>query len=511
MSYHFYLLLIFIIPFLPSCHTDPHKDPDTLIIGLENSPTQLDPRLATDLASAHISKMVYNGLLKMDADGNLAPDLALDWEMPDEKTIVVHLKKEIRFHDGKELDSGDVLYTFQSIADPDLKSPKAAAYEQLDLVEAPSPHTVIFRLKEPHSPFLYGLLQEIVPREQNQNVNITPIQKPVGTGPFRFVRYLSDEEVLLEANTGYFDGPPRTAKLSFRIIPDETTRILELEKGNIHLLQNAFSPDLLPRLRKNQDLKIVQRPGTNYSYIGFNLEDPILKKREVREAIARGIDRPRIINSILKGLARPAESPLPSSHWAYEPAVARYPFNPERAKELLDQAGFPDPDGNGPLPRFTLEYKTSQNELRRLIAEVIARQLSEIGIEAKIKSYEWGAFYDDIKNGNFQMFTLTWVGIQDPDFFREAFHSQNIPPRGANRGKFVNAEVDRLTELGARTMYNEERKKIYSRIQEIIAREIPYAGLWHAENTVVMKKNLKGFKMYPDESLAGLKDVYFSN
>lgn len=480
-------------------------------MGLENSPTQLDPRLATDLASAHIAKMVYNGLFKIDDDGNLAPDLTANWEIPDEKTIIVHLKKGIRFHDGKELDSEDVRYTFQSIVHPDLKSPKAAAYEKLDRMETPSAHMIIFRLKEAYAPFLFSLIQEIVQKEKNPITSGFPIQNPVGTGPFQFVRYLRNEEVQLTANPGYFDGPPKIRNLTFRIIPDETTRILELENGGIDFIQNAFSPDLLPRLRKNQNLKIVQRPGTNYSYIGFNLDDPILNNREVREAMACGIDRPSIINAILRGLARSAGSALPSTHWAYEPEIAQYSYNPKKAMELLDQAGFPDPDGSGPLPRFTLEYKTSQNELRGLIAEAIAQQLSEVGIEVKIKSYEWGAFYGDIKNGNFQMFSLTWVGIQDPDFLREAFHSRNIPPRGANRGRFRNTEIDRLTELGAKTMDKEERKKIYSQIQKTIAHYLPYISLWHAENVAIMKKNLKGFKIYPDESLVGLKDVYFLN
>jgi peptide/nickel transport system substrate-binding protein len=196
-------------------------------------------------------------------------------------------------------------------------------------------------------------------------------------------------------------------------------------------------------------------------------------------------------------------------NWAYEAMVKTYQYDPKIAKKLLDKAGYPDPDGDGPEPRFTLSYKTSQNELRKLIAEVFQEQLREIGIKIIIKSYEWGTFFSDIKSGNFQIYSLTWVGINDPDIFHYTFHSESYPPKGANRGKYSNKDIDELIDKGRKKINIEARKKIYSLIQKKLSKEIPYVSLWFATNIAVMSKEVQGFQLYPDESLNSIKNVYF--
>ncbi|MFQ6111216.1 MAG: ABC transporter substrate-binding protein, partial [Nitrospinota bacterium] len=248
-------------------------------------------------------------------------------------------------------------------------------------------------------------------------------------------------------------------------------------------------------------------PGTNFSYIGMNLRDPILRRPKVRRALAHAIDRETIIRYILKGLAREADSLLPEGHWAHAPGLPRYGYEPERAKALLDEAGLPDPDGPGPRVRFTLLYKTSQNELRRRIAEVFQEQLREVGVKLKIRSYEWGTFFGDIRSGNFQLYGLTWVGIDDPDIYYYIFHSRMMPPRGANRGGYLNPRVDRLLEEGRRTWERGRRREIYAEIQRILGRELPYINLWHGTNVAVMAKEVRGFEVYPDEDFISLRKV----
>jgi len=303
--------------------------------------------------------------------------------------------------------------------------------------------------------------------------------------------------VVLKRNPNYFGTPPTLDEIVFEIITDDTTRLLALLKVKVDLVQNAVPPHAVKFLKRDERFKVVIEQGINYSYMGFNLEDPILKKLSVRRAIAHAIDRQRIIDYLLMGLARPATGLIAPKIWAYEPNVMRYEYDPKLSRALLDQAGFIDPDGDGPKPRFALSFKTSTNKLRVAIATAIADQLSDVGIKLEIRSLEWGTFFDDIKKGNFQTYTLTWVGITDPDIFYYIFHSDSIPPHGANRGRYVNPVVDELIERSRRTLNLEARRKLYSEIQRIIAHDCVYVSLWYNDNVVVMKRNLKGFVIYP--------------
>jgi len=377
----------------------------------------------------------------------------------------------------------------------------------IERVECPDPQTVLFHLNEPFASFLVNLDIGIVPRpdpaaSEEKNPSIPP-----GCGPFELAAWNRGSDIRLRSLT-HPQGPNDSLReVWFKIVPDNTVRVLELRKGSIHLLQNEIEPGVLGFLEKDPRFRVVKREGTSYSYLGFNLKDPILKLRPVREAIACAIDRTRIVQHLLGGLASPATGVLSPLNWAYEPDVARYPYAPERARRLLDQAGYPDPDGEGPAKRFTLNYKTSQNDIRRRIGEAIQSQLSEVGVGLDIRSYEWGTFYADIQKGNFQTYTLTWVGITDPDIFTYLFDSQSVPPDGANRGHYQNPEVDRLTRKARGTPEPEERKRIYGQVQKILARDLPYVSLWYAVNVAVMDRRVQGFVLYPDGNFSSLKDV----
>jgi peptide/nickel transport system substrate-binding protein len=261
---------------------------------------------------------------------------------------------------------------------------------------------------------------------------------------------------------------------------------------------NDLNPDQVEALRKEDHLRVLSSPSNSYSYLGFNLEDPILRDVRVRQAVAFAIDRDRLIQVLLHGLARPATGLLPPDHWAYEADVAAYPHDPARAASLLDEAGYRDPDGPGPRPRFRLTYKTTTAQLAREQATVFQEQLGAVGIEMEVRSYEWGTFYDDIKAGRFQVFSLQWTQIGDPDVYRLRFDSGFIPPFGFNRGRYSNPEVDRLLKEGTRTAAREDRRRIYSRVQRILADEVPYVSLWHKSNLAVARERVRGFTLTPD-------------
>ncbi|MFH1624794.1 MAG: ABC transporter substrate-binding protein, partial [Pseudomonadota bacterium] len=392
---------------LVACLGESKLDRNTLVIGLESSPTNLDPRYATDANSHRLTQILFNSLFKLDSHFNPVPDIVKRWESPNDTAYIFYLKRGVQFHDGSELTSEDVKYTFDTILNPSFKSPHTGAFEKIDVIELLDRYTVRFALKEPFAPFLVNLtVVGIVPKHAAQKRGGNFSQQPVGTGPFQLVEFLPDEKIVLRANIDYFEERPRLDKIVFKIVPDSTVRLLELSQGDIHLLQNDIPPDLFPFLEKRGNLKIVRKEGTTYSYLGFNLKDPILQDRKVREAIAHAIDRESIVRYILKGLAVPASGILSPYNWAHETDLKVFEYDKTRALKLLDRAGYKDPDGDGPDVRFKLTLKTSTDQLRKRIAEIIQQQLREVGIGIDIRSYEWGTFYSDIKSGNFHLYTL---------------------------------------------------------------------------------------------------------
>ena len=503
------LVLILTCAFLSACGEKRSAKGDAIVVGIGTNPTQLDPRLSQDAVSSKVQRFIFSRLISRNHEGRIVLELAERWERP---TPLVHrfeLRRGVRFHNGEALTSSDVKYTFDSIRDPSLASPKAAGLKELARIETPTPHRVVFHLTEPSASFAESLMVGILPKSARE-AGRRFAQKPVGTGPFEFVEFAPDERITLKAFANHFGGKPAFERLIFRILPEETIRVLELESGGVDFLQNSFSPDILPRFINNKRLKIRKRLGTNFSYIGFNMSDPILSKLKVRRALAHAIDRQPIVRFIHKGLVQEADSLLPPDHWAHQKGLPSYTHRPELAKKLLDEAGFPDPDGPGPAPRFTLVYKTSQNELGRRIATVLGHQLDHVGIKMKIRSYEWGTFFGDIRNGNFQLYSLTWVGISDPDIYRYIFHSRFMPPAGLNRGRYKNARVDKLLEDARQPIAPEARARLYGEVQRILGDELPYINLWHSVNVAVFDKRISGYRVYPDADFISLAKATLS-
>ena len=480
--------------------------PGYLTIAIESNPLQLDPRYATDANSVRIGNLIYNSLLRADQKSQLQPELAENWRMVDEKTYFFELRRDARFHDGRPLTAVDVKFTYESILDPTSRSPKRGLLKPLHAVEQIGPYQLKFALDSVHAPFVEQFTLGIVPAGSSTR-EPPNFQPPLGSGPFMVQSIESGERVLLKANPSAWQGKPSLAGLIFKVVPDAMVRVLEFQKGAVDFMQNDLEPDMLPWLRQNTNANVGSVLGTTYQYIGINFTHPILRYKKVRQALAYAIDRDRIIRHLLKDTVAAANGLLAPLNWAYDETVPRWPYDPGRAKRLLDEAGFSDPDGNGPLPRFRLSFKTTNIDLRRRIAEALKEQLQEVGIELEIRSYEWGTFYSDIKKGNFHLYSLAWVGIIDPDIFYQIFHSQSMPPAGDNRGHYHNAELDRLLDQGRATTDAAGRKLIYRRAQEIIADDLPYVPLWWWKNVVVKRPELRGFVPYPDGDLISLKSA----
>lgn len=479
----------------------------TIVVEAGPSPN-LDPRIGTNSEAERIGQLLFNSLVQRGPHFEILPDLATRWEIPDPRVYRFFLRRNVRFHDGKELTSRDVKYTFLSLLDGNLVTAKSSTYRVIDLIETPDDYCVVFHLKEPYASFLWNLTNGaigIVP----EGAPIDFYRRPIGTGPFRFVSYAHEEEIVLEANGNYFDRAPLIPVVRVKIIPDATTRALELRKGSVDLGQNVLSPDFVEALKREPHLRVEVSNGTNYAYIGFNLTDPILRNAQVRQAIAYAINREEIIKYYWWNLVSAASSILPPNHWAYEGAVATYSYQPARAKELLDAAGWRDPDGDGPAPRFSLTYKTSTDESSRQVASIIQQQLKEVGIHVDLRSYEFGTFYGDIVRGNFQMFTLRWIGgNNDPDIFETVFYSGRTPPKGFNRGRYSNPRVDELIEMAKRETDQQIRKTAYSKIQKILAEELPYIHLWYFKTVCVYNQRIQGLMLSPAGDYEFLKVIH---
>jgi len=491
-------LLGSVLLLLTGCGRSRPAEPGTVIFLIETMPTNLDPRIGTDAQSQRLHGLLFSGLLERDAQMNLRGDLAERWESPDPLTYVFHLRRGVRFHSGQPLTSADVKFTVDSILSGAIKTPKRGAFRIVVAVETPDSSTVVFRLREPYASFPWNLVRPgvgIVPAGAGADF----AQYPVGTGPFRFVSARRDEEVVLERNADYFSGAPHVERVRFRIVPEATVRALELRKGTADLEVNSLAPDMVPVLARQQELAVTEQPGTIYSYVGFNLEDPVLAHREVRQALAYATDRQAIITYLLRGQARIANGLLPPNHWAYAADMPHYDYDPARAKQLLDAAGFPlgaEPGGRG--TRLKLSLKTSTEELSRLLGAVLQEQWGRVGVELELRPLEFATLYADITRGNFQLYLARWVGgNNDPDIFDYVFHSRKMPPDGANRGHYRNRRVDDLLDHARVEPDREKRRQIYSEVQRIVAVDVPYLNLWYSDNVCVHRRRISNVQLTP--------------
>ncbi len=491
---------------LLSCSQKP--DPNTLVMVIDSSPTNLDPRVGIDGQSERIDSLIFDYLLSRGDNLNVAPGLAERWDIPDPLTYIFHLHPGARFHDGRPLTARDVKWTFDSMLTGKIRSPRGAAYRFVDRIDAVDDSTVVFHLKEPDSPLLWNLSTGavgIVPYGSGSELALHPI----GSGPFKFVSAETDKEVIIERNDDYWGDKPKIARVRFAVVPDATTQALEMRKGSGDVIINPmFSPDSVMTLQREPTLAIETGPGTRLAYLAFNLRDPILKDVRVRQAIAYALDRKPMIEYLWRNEAEAARSVLPPQSWAYDGDVPAYNHDPAKARALLDAAGYPGKNG----ARFHITMKTSTDENTRLMVVVMQQQLREVGIALDIRTFEFATFFSDVVHGTFQMYGLRWIGgNEDPDIFEYAFHSSRFPPNGANRSYYSNPEVDSLIDRARRGVDPAVRKPLYFKVQQILAEQLPYIDLWYLDNILVHNKRVQNLKLNPAGNYDFLKTAELSD
>ncbi len=484
-------VLLAALALLPSCKGARAPEEGVLSVAIQSSPATLDPRLATDAEGDKISQLIFDGLMARDDDLEIVPGLAERYEKVNDVSYRFFLRRGVLFHSGNPLTARDVVYTYKTILEGAIASPFKEYFSNIKDVVAEDDYTVRIDLSGPYAAFLSLLTKGIVSEADAKRLGGRYGREPVGTGPYRLVRFAPDKIVELEANLNYFGKVPAIKTLKLHVISDDNIRVLKLIKGDVDLVQNGVPALLLKKVLENDGLEMTADDGIVVSYLGMNLTDKYLKDPRVRQAIAYAIDRDEIISHRYGGMAVKANSILSPTNWAYDDDLREYEYDPEKSVALLDEAG---------LKTVKLSYKTSASKERIDTARMIAHQLAKAGITVRVEPYEWGTFYRDVRTGNFQLYSLSWVGVTEPDIFYSVCDSSRFPPRGLNRSRYENQEIDKLVRQARITMDKDARKEIYARVQKIVLDDLPFIPLWYEKNIVVYRKSLEDVSVRPDAS-----------
>lgn len=491
------------------------KEEGTIVIGMDADATSLDPRFVTTANGMYVSSQLYNGLIKLNKNLEYVPDLAT-FENPTKTEYVFHIEEGVKFHDGHELTAEDVKYTFESMLNPDMGSPKSGNYKNIVGAEAYSngeadevkgikiidDYTVSFNVKEPFAPFMVNMNIGIVPKHLAEKQGKDFGENPVGTGPFVFSERVIDQQTVLKANEEYFEGSPKLDKAIYKIVPESSVGVIELQTGAIDVLMSVMEDDIRT-IKNDSELVLSSIAGTNYQYVGFNVTKEPVNNKYLRKAIAYSLDKEAItehFDGSRTVVPLPASSGL-AQEYKKDSSINKYEFSYKKVQEMLDKA-----DYNG--EEITIKTSSGREEL----AQIMQQYMESTGINTNIELLEWGTFYEDVKQGRAEIYLLGWYGIIDPDNYW-FFHTDMTPPKGgANRMYYSNKEVDKLIDEGRKTLDPAGRKEVYREMYRKITDDVPMIFLYSKPDLAAYNKEIKGFEAapYPVTILHKLKDVYFT-
>jgi peptide/nickel transport system substrate-binding protein len=481
----------------------------TLVFAEAGDPDGLDPHEVTDGFSVNNTTNVFDTLVRFTADGTqVEPSLAESWTVSSDNLVwTFNLRKGVKFHDGTPFNAGAVKFSYDRQTDPKhAYHPRAVGYadftfQNVKSVDVVDDLTVRWTLSAPYAPFITnmamfstGIASPTAVKKYGKDF----FKNPVGTGPFKLVEWVQQDHVTYEANRDYWAGRPCVDRLIIRTIPDNTVRLLEMERGTVHLMDQVNPPDY-NRIRNNPDLVLFTGPGLNTGYISMNTEVAPFSDRRVRQAVNYAVDRNALINAFYGGVATPAKNPLPSTIWGYNDKVQPYEHSVDKAKKLLAEAGF----ANGLStelywPNRARPYLTQPQK----IAEAVQQQLAQAGIKAQLVTFEWGTYLAKLRNGEDPMAIIGWIGDNgDPDNFLYALLDKDNAVRGKaqNYAFYKSDAVHRLLIQAQQVSSQAARAKLYEQAQEIIHRDAPWAPLVHASRVAAYRKDVQNYFPHPLE------------
>ncbi len=472
------------------CTKPAEPAPDALVVMLPRDAEQLDPRFVGDPYGLRVSRLLFGSLVTIDPRTlEVTPDLAESVIPLSATEFEVKLRDGLRFSDGSVLDADDVVATFRGVVDPALRSRYAHTYRRIAEMRVLNARRIVFVLREPHATFLTDLELPIVRSEDAFRRIATPEDPfPVGAGPYRLVKR-KPGLLELRANPHWHRGTPNYPALRLVVIRDDNTRALRMLAGQGDLAIASIPPLLLPMFEDDPRFETRSAPGISTMYLGFHTASPKLKDARVRRAIAHAIDRELLVRAKYHGLARITDTWIPHEHWAQVDSLTPHAFDPQRARALLDEAGFVDPAG--PAPRMSLVIRTTSERFRQSVARAIAAMLRDVGIEVDVRPSEAATLIADLNRGRFEITLLQVPEVIEPNVLSWFFDSSRIPGpqnEGANRWRYANDELDALFELGRTRVGLEQRRAIYERAQRLLARDLPVLPLWQPDTVAVVRR-----------------------
>ena len=487
---------------------------DTYIESSIGNVSALIPNIANDGASHDVGGQIYDGLITRDKNLNIVSAMAESWTFSDDcRDLTFRLRDGIRWHDGKPFTSADVVFTHAAMVHPKTPTPYREDFEAVETIEAVDARTVRIRYKTPYAKALSSWSMYMLPkhllepyvlegklREAPQN-----LKSPVGTGPYKFKEWRSGEKVVLVANSDFYEkGRPLISRIVYRVIPSQATIFLELKArgvdgASLTALQYKRQTDY-PAFKKAYVRFRYSTPSV--AYMALNLKDARFADKRVRHAVAHAINKQELIEHVILGLGSPATGPYLPGTWAHNPDVKGLPYDPNRARELLAQAGWTERNADGYLMKdgkpFAFEILTNQgNDERKKVSEVIQAALRDIGIKVDVRMVEWATLLKEhVRKRNFEALVLGWGLGLDPDRF-SFFHSSKMRPEDFNVASYANPEVDQLLEQGRATCRVEDRARAYRRVHEILADDIPVVFLYHRDSLPVVSSRVRGVTPSP--------------
>jgi peptide/nickel transport system substrate-binding protein len=483
-----------------------------LVVGSTGSPTLFNPLYSTDTASSDIELLIYDGLVSSDTEFNPTLHLAEDIQTSEDGlTYTVKIRKGVKFHDGEELTADDVVFTYSIPLNPDYAGERGSNFEMIESVKKIDDYTVEFKLKKKDATFYpitlsYGILPEHILKDvpvAKLGEHEFNTKKPIGTGPFKFAEWKDGEYVKVVRNDDYFLGKPYLDSITYKIVPDMDALIAQLQAGDVDFVAGIPGTDI-ETVKTFPGVKVESGLALSYTYLGYNQKNPLFKDKKVRQAITHAIDREAIVEQVMNGDGQVAHVPESPLSWAYSDDVPKFEYDPEKAKKLLEEAGWKDTDGDGILDKdgkkFSFTIKTNQgNKIREDIVVVLQEQLKKVGIEAKPEIVEWSAFIEQISapNWKYDAIVLGWSLSTFPDQY-DIFHSSQRE-QGLNFVWYSNPEADKLMEEAKQILDREEYKKAYTEIYKIIAEDQPYTFLYYPNEHRAMPENLQGYEFNAKE------------
>lgn len=460
---------------------------DTIRIGIPTRVLTSDPRFASDAQSARIVRLLHRAPVRFDANLQPVPDL-VRWEMLAPVHYRLTLVANAVFSNGRPVTAADVAATYRSVQDQAVASPHRLSIANISTFEVLDERRLDVRLHQPDRLFPGTLTIGVLAADQLTDGAVT-----IGAGNFELVHWSADRVQLARRSDRQM--------FEFAVTQDATVRVLKLIAGEIDIAQGNLPPELFNWAASRSALRAVQVPGSTFSYLGMNLEDPMLGNLLVRRALAHAIDRETIVRRVFFGTARLAGALLPPEHWAGNSTLTGIAYDPEKSRQLLAQAGLS-------ARRLELEMKTSTDYFRVRVATILQQQLAEVGIDLKVRSYDWGTFYGDVVAGRFQLYGLSWVGLELPTIFRHAFHSASLPPGGANRGHFESEVIDHLIEQAESATAVVQQAELYRDVQSQLDRKLPIVPLWFEDQLVLQGAQVSGYTTDLQGSYTALQQTY---